>query len=165
MRAGTCRRVALVCIAAVSSAAAFADDFSFSSAASVADAALDEVRGGYETPANLRASLTLDRVAYVNGERVASISASVPDVANMSAAEATQLAAAAGTLLIQNGPNNAFDVADLGPASTVIQNTLNDQHLVTLTTIGVEVNTLGAFRDMNFQDGLRDSAITMPGGR
>ena len=165
MRAGICQRMMLVCLAAGLSAAAFADGFSFSKAARVADTALDEVRGGYETPANLRASLTLERTAYVNGERVANINASVPDIANMSAAEAAQLATAAGTLLVQNGPNNAFDVADLGPASTVIQNTLNDQHLVTLTTIGVEVNSLGAFRDMTFQDGVRDSVIALPGVR
>jgi hypothetical protein len=165
MRARIWQHVALVGLAAGLSAAACADGFSFSSAASVADAALDEVRGGFETPTNLRASLTLERAAYVNGERVANISASVPDIANMSAAEATQLAAAAGTLLVQTGPNNTFDVAGLGPASTVIQNTLNDQHLATLTTIGVEVNTLGAFRDMNFQDGLRDTVITLPGVR
>ena len=83
----------------------------------------------------------------------------------MTTEEATALAEAAGTLLIQNGPNNAFNVADLGPASTVIQNTLNDQHLLTLTTISVEVNTLGAFRELAFQDGLRDSMTTIPGVR
>jgi hypothetical protein len=53
----------------------------------------------------------------------------------------------------------------VGPASTVIQNTLNDQALMTLTTIGVEVDTLGAFRETNFQDGLRDTLAGIPGVR
>ena len=54
-------------IAAGSGAMAFADDFSFAKAPPVSDHALDEVRGGFETPANLRASLSLTRAAYVNG--------------------------------------------------------------------------------------------------
>lgn len=143
---------------------AYADD-SFTAAARVPDAVLDEVRGGFDAPAPLRAALTLDRAAYVNGELVASSSVTIPHIANMTAEQATALAESAGMLLIQNGPDNAFNVADLGPASTVIQNTLNDQHLLTLTTINVEVNSLGAFRELNFQDGLRDSMATIPGVR
>jgi hypothetical protein len=143
---------------------AYADESSFADATPVADGVLDEVRGGFEIPTNLQASLTLERSAYVNGELVVHRSVSIPDIANMTDAQATALAEAAGTLVIQNGPNNAFNVAGLGPASTVIQNTLNDQHLVTLTTLSVEVNTLGAFRELNFQDSLRDS-LTIPGVR
>ena len=157
-------RYAFGCLGFCFGAIAFADD-AFVATARVPDGALDEVRGGFETPAPLRAALTLDRVAYVNGELVASSSVTIPDIASMTAEQATALAEAAGTLLIQNGPNNAFNVADLGPASTVIQNTLNDQHLLTLTTISVEVNTLGAFRELAFQDGLRDSMTSMPGVR
>lgn len=151
-------------IAAGSGAIAFADDFSFAKAPPVSDQALDEVRGGFETPANLRASLSLTRAAYVNGELVANLSVKIPDIGNMTSEQASQLGDTAGMLLIQNGPNNAFNVADLGPASTVVQNTLNDQHLLTLTTIGVEVNSLGAFREINFQDSLRESLV-MPGVR
>ncbi|HEU5135904.1 MAG TPA: hypothetical protein VFU13_12215 [Steroidobacteraceae bacterium] len=166
MRATVCQRFALGCIAACVGAAACADGFSFSAATPVTETALDAVRGGVEVPAaNLRAAMTLERSAYVNGELVANSSVRIPDIANITAEQATALADTAGTLLIQNGPNNAFDVADLGPASTVIQNTLNDQHLLTLTTIGVEVNTLGAFRELNFQDGLRDSLASIPGVR
>jgi hypothetical protein len=83
----------------------------------------------------------------------------------MTAEQATALAVAAGMLVIQNGPNNAFNLTDLGAAATIIQNTLSDQHLVTLTTISVEVNTLGAFHEINFQDGLRDVLVTIPGVR
>jgi len=155
VHATLCHRFALGCTAVCLGAAASADGFSFSDATAVTESALEEVRGGVEFPANLRASLTLARSVYVNGELVSNSSVSVPDIGNMTTEQATAMAEAAGTLLIQNGPNNAFNVADLGPASTVIQNTLNDQHLVTLTTIGVEVNTLGAYREMIFQDGLR----------
>ena len=156
----------LGCIAASLGASAVADESPpFDEALPVADGVLDEVRGGFEIPPGLRASMTLERTAYLNGELIATLNVSIPDIAHMTAEQATALAEAAGTLVIQNGPNNAFNVADLGPASTVIQNTLNDQHLVALTTISVEVNSLGAFRDMNFQDGLRDSLVSIPGVR
>jgi len=163
MHAWTCR-IALGCISIGFGAMAFADDFSFADAAPVAEDALDEVRGGYEMPASLHASMTLERSAYLNGELVVSRSVTIPDIGNMTAEQATALAETAGTIVIQNGPNNAFNVPDLGPASTVIQNTLNDQHLVTLTTLSVEVNSLSAFREMNFQDGLRDTLV-IPGVR
>ena len=163
MRARHCR-IALGCTSMFLGAMAYADEPSLAEAVPVSDSVLDEVRGGFEMPAYLHASMTLERSAYLNGELVITRSVSIPDIANMTAEQATALADAAGTLVIQNGPNNSFDVADLGPASTVIQNTLNDQHLVTLTTLSVEVNSLGAFREMNFQDGLRDSLV-IPGVR
>jgi hypothetical protein len=134
--------------------AGLADETSFSEDTAVPEIALDDVRGGYELPENLRASLALDRSAYVNGERVAHASVRVADLAQMTASEASALADTFTTLVIQSGPANTFSVPDLGPASTVIQNTLNDQHLVTLTTLDVAVNTLGAFREFNFQDGV-----------
>jgi hypothetical protein len=134
--------------------AAFADDLAFSAATAVTQDALDEVRGGFEIPENLRASLSLERTAYVNGEQVAHSSVRVADIAHMTTAEASALAEAFTTLVIQSGPANTFTMPDLGPASTVIQNTLNDQHLVSLTTLNVEVNSLGAFREFNFQAGL-----------
>jgi hypothetical protein len=131
----------------------------------VADSALDAIRGGFEIPENLHAAFTLERAAYVNGELVAHYGVEIPDVGKMTVEQANALAAAAGTLVIQNGANNTFNLSDLGPASTIIQNSLNDQQLMTLTTISVEVNTLGAYREMNFQDGLRDVLTGIPGVR
>ncbi len=156
MRAGMCR-IALGCISICAGAVAYADEVPFSEHSSVADSVLDEVRGGFEMPASLLASMTLERSAYLNGELVVHRSATIPDIAHMTAEQATAMAEVTGTIVIQNGPNNTFDVADLGAASTVIQNTLSDQHLVTLTTLSVEVNSLGTYREMNFQDGLRDT--------
>jgi hypothetical protein len=157
-------RITLGCVCGCLGAAAFADESSFAEAVPVSNAALDEVRGGFEPITNLHASMTLERSAYLNGELIIQRSVTIPDIGNMTTDQAAALAEAAGTLVIQNGPNNVFDVAGLGPASTVIQNTLSDQHLVTLTTLSVEVNSLGAFREMNFQDGLRDSLV-IPGVR
>jgi len=164
MRAHIVQRVALALVACGATAAVLADD-SFTDAPPVSPATLDEVRGGFELPANLHASFKLERTALLNGELVAQLSVEIPDIANMTAEQASKLAEASSALVIQNGPDNAFNLAALGPASTVIQNTLSDQHLVALTTISVQVNSLSAYREMNFQDGLTQTLISIPGVR
>ena len=162
MRALRCTIYALLAWAA--GGAATADEL-FAETPAVLPESLDEIRGGFDLPANLLASLKLERIAEINGVRVAQLSVDIPDVAHMTVEQATALAEAAGTLVIQNGPANAFELATLGPASTVIQNTLNDQHLVALTTIDVTVNSLGAFREISFQDGLSQALGATAGVR
>jgi hypothetical protein len=152
-------------LAGCAPAAVLADDPPLEHATPVAEAALDALRGGFEIPGNLRASLRLERAAYVNGERVFSAAVDIPDIATMTVEQASALAHTAGTLVIQGGPNNTFNLLELGPASTVIQNTLNDQHLMALTTVSVDVNSLGAFREMAFQDGLREGLGGITGAR
>jgi hypothetical protein len=151
-------------LAACMPAVALADDAPLDGAPRVADATLEAVRGGFEIPA-LHVALRLERAAYVNGEQVLIVAVDIPDIATMTAEQATALAHAAGTLVIQGGPANTFNLMDFGPASTVIQNTLNDQHLVALTTVSVEVNSLSAFREMAFQDGLREGLGVIAGVR
>lgn len=146
-------------------AVGWCDDTAFSEQTSVEESRLAQVRGGFELPANLHVSLSLQRTAFVNGEQVASLRADIPDIAHMTVEQATALHQVSGGLLIQNGPANAFNLSDLGPAATIIQNTLNDQHLLALTTLTVNVNTLGVYRDLNFHDALRDNLLAVPGVR
>jgi hypothetical protein len=142
-----------------------ADDAAFLDAAPLAEAVLEEVRGGIEIPGNLHASFKLQRTAYLNGERIVDLGVDIPDIANMTAGQASALAQAAGAIVIQNGPDNAFAASGFGAASTVVQNTLSDQHLVTLTTLSVEVNSLGAFRELNFQEGVSQALSAIGGVR
>jgi hypothetical protein len=136
----------------------------FEATPAVSQETLQEIRGGFELPANLLASLKLERIAEIDGVRVAHLSVDIPDIAHMTTEQASALAEAAGTLVIQNGPANVYHT-NLGPASTVIQNTLNDQHLLALTTISVQVNSLGAFQEMNFHDGLSQALDAIAGVR
>src|SRR4051812_34150989 len=115
-------------------------------AAPVSEQALDDVRGGV--------GFSIARIATVNGERVADVQVRIPDVAHMTSGQAESLARAASLLVVRNGPANTARLADLGGGSTLIQNTLNDQRLAVLTTLDVQTNTLGAFRELNFQEGL-----------
>jgi hypothetical protein len=165
MRAGSGNRFALAAAAMCASMLALADESALTESAAVPEAALEGLRGGFDIPANLHASLQLERVVAANGEQIAHLSADIPDVGHMTVAEAEALAHAAGTLVIQGGPNNAFNLMELGPTATVIQNTLNDQHLVAVTTLNVQVNSLAAFREMAFQDGLRDGIGSLTGVR
>jgi len=157
-------RIAFALLGAGLATAGWCDDSTFAANTAIDESRLAEVRGGFELPANLHASLSLERAAFVNGEPVANLRADIPDIAHMTAEQATALQNAMGALVIQNGPGNTL-LASLGPAATVIQNTLNDQRLLSLTTITVDVNSLGAFRDLTFHDALRDNLLAVPGVR
>ena len=158
-------RMVIAAAALGTSMAALGDDHALADATPLTESALDQVRGGFDIPSNLHASLQLERVVAANGEEIAHLAADIPDIAHMTVEQAESLAHAAGTLVIQGGPGNAFNLVELGPAATVIQNTLNDQHLVAVTTLNVEVNSLSAFREMAFQDGLRDGLGGITGVR
>jgi hypothetical protein len=142
--------------------AGWCDESRFTATAAIDESRLAEVRGGFELPTQLHASLSVERAAFVDGERVVNLRADIPDIAHMTAGQATALQSVIAPLVIQDGPGNTV-LANLAPAATVIQNTLNDQRLLSLTTINVDVNTLGAFRDLGFHDALRDHLV--PGVR
>ena len=165
MRTTSFTRFTLVLVATGASMLAMGDEGALTESAAVPEATLDGLRGGFEIPANLHASLQLERVVIANGEQIAHLAADVHDIGHMSVADAEALAHAAGTLVIQGGPNNAFNLMELGPTATVIQNTLNDQHLVAVTTLDVQVNSLPAFREIAFQDALRDGLGSITGVR
>ncbi|WP_201314210.1 hypothetical protein [Dyella sp. EPa41] len=123
---------------------------------------LDEARGGYDLGNGLMASFGIDRAVYVNGNLVTSTSFNVPDIGHMTPAQATAMQTALNTVTVtQVGPNNTFDPSSIGQnaGATVIQNTLNGQHIQSITTINTSVNTLNAFRQANFQDALQQAQL------
>jgi hypothetical protein len=127
---------------------------------------LDDLRGGFEIVSGLKASFGVERAAYVNGELVAKYSVNIPDIAAMTAEQATALNEAMNSVvLIQNGPDNSFDLADVAPGSTVIQNTLSDQHIVTMTTINADVSSLAVLRDVAAQESLQLALNRVVGAR
>ena len=149
--------LASILVALTCSAAAWADPPSAFDAAAVPDDALARVRGGI--------SFEMARIATVNGERVADFQVRIPDVAHVTRDQAEALAKATSLLVIQNGPANTMNLRDIGGGSTLIQNTLNDQRLAVLTTMSVQTNTLGAFRELNFQESLARAPGALGGVR
>lgn len=128
----------------------------------VSDQDLDEMRGGFDGGHGLMASFGIARVVYINGNLVSSTSVNIPDVGRMDAAQASALASVLGTVnLIQNGPDNTFAPGMLNHtiAATVIQNTLNQQNIQSLTTINTSVNTLNELRNINLANSLQAALI------
>lgn len=128
----------------------------------VSQETLDQTRGGFDMGNGLVASFGIDRAVYVNGNLVTSTSFNVPDIAHMTSAQASAMSTALNSVsLTQIGPNNTFDPSALGQTTTgtVIQNTLNNQDIKSITTLNASVNTLNAFRQVNFQDALQQTQL------
>lgn len=128
----------------------------------VSEQTLDEARGGFDVGNGLMASFGINRAVYVNGNLVTQTSFNVPDIAHMNATQASAMSSALNAMSItQIGSNNVFDPSSLGQTSAgaVIQNTLNNQHIKSVTTLNTSVNSLNAFRSANFQDALQQAQL------
>lgn len=124
-------------------------------------ATLDDLRGGYQLPSGLTLSFGIERVAWINGELVSYLRVDVPDIANITPAQAQELSKIARTQLVQVGPGNVFNGVAHG--GLVIQNTLDGQDIRVQTTLDVSVDTLGLFQALNVGDALRNASLTAPG--
>ncbi|QNK02002.1 hypothetical protein [Dyella telluris] len=128
----------------------------------VSEQTLDETRGGFDVGNGLMASFGINRAVYVNGNLVTQTSFNVPDIARMTTTQASAMSSALNAMSItQIGPNNTFDPSSLGQTSAgaVIQNTLNNQNIQSVTTLNTSVNSLNAFRSANFQDALQQAQL------
>ncbi|MEO7052983.1 MAG: hypothetical protein ABI128_15080 [Rhodanobacter sp.] len=132
----------------------------------VSDSHLAAVRGGFDSGSGLLVSFGIERAVYVNGNLVTSTSLNIPDIGQMNGEQASALAAATSTLsVVQNGPVNTFDPAALTQttAGTVVQNSLNNQNIRTLTTLNTTVNTLDLFKSVNLQSTLQAALVNSLG--
>ncbi|TMS58475.1 hypothetical protein MW7_007015 [Imbroritus primus] len=129
---------------------------------------LDTMRGGFVTPQGLHVAFGIERAIYVNGELVASVNISIPDLGRITQEQARALANVNTTMnLVQNGPANTFQPALENPLTvgTVIQNTLNNQQISSLLRIDAIVNTLEGFKNMHAQTALSQALANVTGGR
>ena len=121
---------------------------------------LDEMRGGYTSPAGLAVSLGIERSVSLNGELISRTTFHVADMRQLGAAQAAQTRDALSSVkLLQQGSENIY----LAPSAqqlvgaTVIQNSLADQHIQSSTIISASVNSSGLLKTINFQDSLNDA--------
>jgi hypothetical protein len=137
----------------------------------VTDDHLSDLRGGFDVGNGLKISVGIQRAVYIDGNLVTTTSLTLPDLANIAkptAAQARALSASAGTVsLVQNGPGNTFDPGPISSSTvaTVVQNTLDNRHIQSMTVIDATANSLGLLKAMNFQSGLRDALSTSVGGK
>ena len=126
-------------------------------------ARLAQMRGGFQMPSGMMLSFGIERVVFLNGELTARIAVQIPDVARITPEQAQALADFNRGMVVQIGEGNRFDPAQVA-GGLVIQNTLDDQDIRTLTRIDVGVDTLGAYQTLNASGALTDALIRAPGG-
>lgn len=132
----------------------------------VAAERLDGLRGGVETSKGLHVAFGIQRAIYANGRLIARTGIHIADIRKMTTKQAAALDRAANSgLLVQKGPNNQFDISGLSPGSTVIQNTLNNQKIATLTTITTKVDSLPSYQGLNMQESLQRALNQVAGVR
>ena len=128
---------------------------------------LDDMRGGFSTSLNLTLSFGIERAVYMNGALVTTTNFNLPAFGASSRDGADGTLASGGSIaLVQNGPGNTFIQARGAPlmAATVIQNTLDNQTLQSLTTINTASNSLQILRSNSFQALIQDgiSRVLVP---
>ncbi len=126
----------------------------------VGDRQLDELRGGFDAGAGLMVSFGITRAVYINGELITQTTLNFGRISELTPAQAAQLNRQMATLnLVQTGPGNVVDPAVAASANggTIIQNTLNNQHIVNQTVINASSNALGMVKSMNMQGTLADA--------
>jgi hypothetical protein len=127
---------------------------------------LDDVRGGFElADSNLKFSFGIERAVFINGELVSTTVLNLRDLQWTSGGKApdalTNGVPGAAASVIQNGAGNSAP-AQIGAsmAGTVVQNTLNNQNIQTVTTINAAVNSAQVLRSMSVQSAVQNGVIS-----
>jgi hypothetical protein len=152
MKTNYCERVAsAVCLAGVLLAANVSwaqDTLHWPEVAVLHDDTLDQLRGGFDGGTGLKIAFGWVRTVAINGETVHQARFTMPDTSQIGAEQAGIWAEAATAL----------------PA-TVVQNSLSNQQISTLTEINATVNSLGLMKSLNASGVLRESLLDSMVGR
>lgn len=130
--------------------------------AAIGDDRLDELRGGFQTPDGLSVSFGIERVVYVNGVLQSTTALRVEDLGQLqggAAGPAVVLPPGATVALIQNGGGNsvAANVLNGAALGTIIQNSLDNQKIQTVTTINATVNSVQALQGLRMQNSMQEA--------
>ncbi len=127
-------------------------------------ARLDTMRGGFQLPSGAMLSFGIERMVFINGELAASTSVRVADLSRLTAEEARALGEFNRGIVIQRGDGNRFEPVRL-PGGVVIQNTLDNQNITTITRLQVDSHVLGGFQGLNAGGALQDALMGSAGTR
>lgn len=126
-------------------------------ALAVSAARLDDVRGGFVTASGLQLSFGIERAVYLNGNLVTTTSLQLNELGKISGTQGLPVSAELNRALVQNGPGNTF-VSNAVSAATlgnVIQNTLDNQKIQTITRIDAAVSAATVLRGIDLQSSMR----------
>ena len=113
-------------------------------------------------PDGLKVSFGIERAVYLNGDLVTTTSLNVSELSRISGGRAQVSTTGPGSLaLVQSGLGNAFQPGTISQtaAGTVIQNTLDNQKIQTITRIDAVVNSSSIIRSMNLQSSMRSAVV------
>ncbi|MGO4390990.1 hypothetical protein AB4Z46_06510 [Variovorax sp. M-6] len=131
----------------------------------VGDSTLDHLRGGFDPGNGLLVTFGIARAVYINGNLVTQTTLNFGQLNTLNAAQAAQLSRQMAALnLVQNGPGNIFEPQQAGTSGTVIQNTLDNQHIVNRTVIDASSNGLGMVKNFNTQSAVSEGVARAIGG-
>lgn len=133
----------------------------------VSDQTLDHMRGGFDPGNGLLVSFGITRAVYINGNLVTQTTLDFGHLTDLTQAQAAQLNKQLASLnLVQNGPGNTVQPQQGGANfGTIIQNTLDNQHIVNQTVINASSNSAGMIKNINTLSTLRDSLLGAVGSR
>jgi len=125
----------------------------------VADSELETLRGGFDVGSGLMVSFGITRAVYINGDLVTQTTLNLGQLDQITAAQAGALGAQLAALnIVQNGPNNVVEAQAGGLAlGTIIQNSLNNQHIANMTVIDARTNSMEMIKGLNTLSTLTDS--------
>lgn len=143
-----------------------APEQAFDPAQAVGPAALDDLRGGFETPGGLIVSLGIERIVTINGNVAERSQLNLGDLGALTSGMSRASAETAGQVnLIQNGVGAASLQLGNVLGGTFIQNSLNNQLINNQTIINASVDARGLLQTMNFQSTLANALNTAATGR
>ena len=117
----------------------------------VSDTKLDDQRGGFDLGSGLLVNFGITRAVYVNGDLVTQTTLDFGNLTSLTPAQAAQLSEQMRALnLVQTGPGNIVDPSvNPGAGATIVQNTLNNQHISNQTIINASSNAMSTIKGMN----------------
>jgi len=145
----------------------------------VSDRKLEKMRGGFDVGGGLVVSVGLSLATTINGELVARTHIPSTQLTQLSTGQAELLRERLNSItLVQSGLGNQWGEHRSGngngtsvtqiPASgfgTVIQNTLNDQHIQHATIIDISSNASALLQSLSWQNTLRETLQNLGGVR
>jgi len=116
---------------------------------------LDTLRGGFVAPSGLRMSFGIERAVLINGVLQSTTHLRVEDLGNVTA---KALATGSTVAVIQNGINNGLNVTlPATSLATIVQNSLDNQSIQTVTTINATINSAEMMRGMRLQQSMQEA--------
>lgn len=123
----------------------------------VSAAKLDDVRGGFVTSSGLQLSFGIERAVYLNGNLVTTTSLQLNELGKISGAQGLPVSAELSRALVQNGSGNTFvsNAVSAAALGNIIQNTLDNQKIQTITRIDAAVSAATVLRGIDLQSSMR----------